>query len=1049
MKVQDITEYFIKRPTIFWSLVACIVIGGILSFIQMPKLEDPAVCAKQANVVAIYQGATAHEVELKVAKVLEDQLRTLPDVKEIRTECTSGMAVITVEFQMTVLNDQIEQHFDLLRRKVNDSKMLLPQDAMAPMVIDDMMDTYGLFYSMSFDGYTYPEAERYAKYVRNQLLTVPGVKRVNVVGTRDEQIDVVVTKEQLAQNGLTSTLIMMQMQNQGKVCDAGKYDAAGHRYNIRVSDGLENEKDIEDMLIKTTSGQVLRVGDIAEVKRTYKEPQTNGFFVDGTPAIALCIALESGVVVPDVGKAVDKRMEETLSMMPVGFNVQKIFFQPDKVNAAISGFLVNLLESVLVVIVLLMFFMGFRSGLIIGVGLALTIAASFPVLMVMGSTLQRISLGAFIIAMGMLVDNSIVIMDGIRVDKMRGLAPKKYLYSIGNKTAIPLLGATIIAVSTFLPVYLSPDSAGEYCRDLFLVLCVSLLLSWVLALVQVPMCAKSWMDPYVRKGKNSTLKDPFNTPLHRVVRKLLEFLIKWKKTTIAVSFTVLVLCGIGMTKVKNLFFPDFDYNQFVIEYTLPAQSSPDMVRTDLMKIMAELDSMPKVDRVAMSMGCAPAHYCLVRPMTNGGDNYGELIVDAKDFETVNEIIKEIKPKLRRENPDAYIRFRRYNFSVATTHTVEVRFSGPDPAVLKNLAGQAAAVMRKSPYIDAYSVENNWQAVSKRYLVDFNQNDALRAGLSRGNVSDALHAATDGLPIGVVSEADKSLIVNLKIKNADGTPISDLNDIPVWSMMNMRVDMDKVQGLMTGATKSDEITKDMFRSVPLSSVTDGVKVDWEEPFIFRVNGERTIEVECDPNTDLYEGTTAKAVESIKDEIESIKLPKGYSMQWAGETKLQNDAMVNIFKFIPITVFIILALLLLLFGSWKMVLLILCCLPFVITGIVPALLSFRQPFTFMAIIGLMGLMGMMVKNGIVLVDEIKRLYKEEGKTPYQAVMQATISRVIPVLMASSTTILGMAPLVPDPMYGSMAMCIMAGLTMGTVITLLLLPVFYSAIYKINKA
>ena len=1051
MKVRDLTEFFIKRPVIFWSFIAATVIAGIYAFLAMPKLEDPAIYGKQANVVAIYPGASAHEVELKVAKVLEDQLRALPDVKEVRTECTSGMAVITVEFKMTVLNKDIEQHFDLLRRKMADSAMLLPRDAMAPIVIDDMMDTYGLFYALTFDNYPYPEASKYAEYIRNSLLEVEGVKRINIVGGRTEQIDVIVSPERLARNGLTVTQIMMEMQNQGKVTDAGKYQSGGYRYSLRVSDGLTNEKDVENILLKTPSGSMVRVGDVAEVKRTLVEPQTGGFFVDGENALAICIALESDVVVPDVGKAVDKKMKETLADIPVGFRVQKIFFQPDKVNEAISTFLVNLLESVLIVIVVLIFFMGFRAGLIIGMGLALTIALSFPILMSLGTTLQRISLGAFIIAMGMLVDNSIVIMDGILVDRSRGLPPKKYLYGIGSRTALPLLGATVIAVATFLSPYLSPDTAGEYCRDLFVVLCVSLLVSWLLALVQIPMCAKTWLParPDRTPGKlPKKEKDPFDTPVHRTVRRVLVKLVDWRKTTVACGAVILVVCVLAMTKVKNLFFPDFDYNQFVIEYTLPAQVSPDRVRQDLLGIMADLDTVSGVERVSMSMGAAPAHYCLVRPRMNGGDSYGELIVDATDFKTANEIIKHIKPILRRENPEAYIRFRRYNFSIATSHTVEVRFSGPDPAVLRKLAGQAEEIMRSSKYIDPYSVQNNWQTPSRRFMVELNRNDAMRAGLSRANVADALHAATDGLPIGMVTDDDKSLVVNLKVRDADGNPPRHLDDVPVWSMMNARVDPSQMQGLLTGASNPDEIGDKMFRSLPLSAVSSGISSEWEEPFVFRVNGRRTIEVEADPNTDIYEGTTAKAMESIKKQIEDIKLPAGYSMQWAGEHKLQSDAMVNIIRYVPLTVIIILTLLLLLFGRWKSVLVILLCLPFVLTGIVPALLAFRQPFTFMAIIGLMGLMGMMVKNGIVLVDEIQRQQKEDGKKAYDAVIDATISRVRPVAMASLTTILGMAPLMFDPMFGSMAICIMAGLTMGTVIILLLLPVLYSLFYKVKR-
>jgi len=442
MKPQRLTEFFMKRPTLFWSMVVGILIAGVLSFMYMPKLEDPAICAKQAMVVAVYPGATAHDVELKVVQRLEENLRTLPDVHEITSDCQSGMAMITVEFAMTVLNEDLEQHFDLLRRKVNDVAQQLPQGCYTPVVIDDMMDVYGLFYALKSDGYNYNDMDQYAKLIQRELLTVKGVKRVNIVGGRDEVINITVSKDQIARNGLLPTQIMMQLQGQGSTVNAGKYEQDGDRYQMRVSAALNTVDDVCDLMIKTAEGKQMRLGDIASVTREYKSPQTNGFFVDTVPAMAICVALQNDVIVPDVGKAVDKKLAQVMKRVPAGLTTEKIFFQPDKVNSAVNTFIVNLIESVLIVILVLIFAMGIRSGVIIGLGLVLTICVSFPILLAMDSTLQRISLGAFIIAMGMLVDNAIVIMDGILVDKKRGLPHPDYLYRIGNNTALPLLGAT-------------------------------------------------------------------------------------------------------------------------------------------------------------------------------------------------------------------------------------------------------------------------------------------------------------------------------------------------------------------------------------------------------------------------------------------------------------------------------------------------------------------------------------------------------------------------------------------------------------------------------
>ena len=1044
---MKITEFFIKRPTLFWSLMIGILLAGIFAFSRMPKLEDPAVAVKQAMVVAVYPGASAHEVELKVAQVVEDALRTLPDVRKITTECHDGQAKFTVEFQMSVPNAEVEQHFDLLRRKANDVASKLPQGCYTPVVIDDMMDVYGIFYAFTGDGYTYPELYKYAKMIRRDLLTVKGVKRVNLVGNRDEVINIILSKERIARNGVIPTQIMMALQNAGKTVSAGAYETDGDKLQLRVNEAIENEKDIEDLMFSTFDGKQLRIGDIATVERAYLEPQTYGFFVDGKPAIAICLAMQSDAIVPDVGKLVDARLAETLQRVPAGMQTEKIFFQPDKVSAAISSFMVNLVESVLIVIIALIFTMGFRSGVIIGFGLVLTIAVSFPILLTLGTTLQRISLGAFIIAMGMLVDNAIVIMDGILIDKKRGFGPDVYLYRIGRNTALPLLGATVIAASTFLGIYLSPGSTGEYAGDLFLVLCVSLLSSWVLALVQVPMCAKQWLPKEQPKpaGQEGQV---MNSPVHRFVRSSISFLIGYKKTTISLAFCLLILSFYGMGKVKNLFFPDFDYSQFMVEYYLPAQSSPDRVRHDLLEMSDWLKQNPKIERVAASMGSAPAHYCLVRPMTAGGDCYGELMVDCKDYDTVVEQIPAIRDTLRTRYPDAYIRIRKYNFSITTTHTVEARFSGPDPAVLRGLAQQAEEVMRRCPYVDPYSVQNNWKPKGKTLVADYVRRDALRSGIERSDIGNALLAATDGMTCGVINDQDQLVRINLMVRNADGSKIEDLREIPVWSSMNLHITNEDIQAVMRGAKGAEQIQDDIYKSVPLGNVTNDVHLSWDEGVVLRVNGQRAIEAECDPNPYLDEATPAKVMASIQGEIEQIPLPTGYTLTWAGEGETQSESNGNLLGFLPLTFFIILLILLLLFNNWKKVLLILVCFPFVFCGITPSLLGFGQPFTFMAIIGMMGLIGMMVKNAIVLMDEIGRLQDEEHKAPYVAVVEATVSRVRPVLMASLTTIIGMVPLLGDPMYGSMAICIMGGLAMGTIITLILFPLFYTAAFHIKK-
>lgn len=1028
--------------------MAAIIVMGILGYFGMPKLEDPAVPVKQVSVIALYPGADTHTMELEVAQPLEDALRTLPHLRKIKSECSPGRVMLNVEFLMETPLSELEQHFDLVRRKTNDVARQLPQGCMEPIVIDDMMDVYGLFFAFRGDGYSLVEMEKYAKMLRRELLAVPGVKRVNIGGTAGEVINIELTPDQLKRNGLMPTQIMMALQSATSAIDAGQTIAGPTRLSVEVTEGVKNETDVANLLIDTPEGKKVRLGDIARISRAESTPARNRVYIDGEAVLTVAITLSDDAIVPEVGKAVDKKIEEVMHRMPVGMTTEKIFFQPDKVNEAISGFMLNLLESIIIVVVVLMLFMGWRSGLIIGFGLILTVALSFPILSNLGTTLQRISLGAFIVAMGMLVDNAVVIMDGILVDRRRGLPRDTYLYRIGRNTAWPLLGATIIAASTFLPIYLTPGSAGEFAGDLFLVICVSLLVSWVLALVQVPVCAAAWISDSPAKETVTPGSATTSNGFYRLMRRMIEWLIGHRAVAFAAAIAVFGAAVFGMTKVRQVFFPDFDYRQFVVECYFNDTNSPEETTRRILALADSAAAMKDVERVVVSTGGAPGRYCFVRPMPSGGDNYAELIIDTKDFRTMQRLSGEVRAHLREIAPEAYIRTRKYNFSISSTHTVEVEFTGPDPAELRRLSSQAEAIMLANPLVDPYSVQNDWRPRGKELTFKFSQAAAQRAGVSRGDVGNAVKAAGDGYAVGVLNDGDKMVPIQIQMRESDGSRPSDITNIPVWSTANISIDPASAALLATGAESGDNIKAKMFRSTLLTNVVDSASLTWNEDLLRRYNGQRAIQTECDPNPANPEATPAKVTASLAKELSAINLPEGYSMRFVGEGEVSGEATSKLMGFMPMMLMIIFVVLLLLFNNWKKLFVVLVCFPFVLCGIVPLLLLTDTPFTFLAILGFMGLIGMMVKNAIVLVDEINRLTTEEQMEQYEAVVEATLSRVRPVMLASFTTILGMIPLISDPMYGSLAVTVVGGLFVGTIVTLLLLPLFYSLLFKIKK-
>jgi multidrug efflux pump subunit AcrB len=1046
---MHISEYVFKKKNIFYFLLVAIVLGGIYSYQKLSKLEDPEIAVMMANVVTVYPGASAHQVEMEVTNVLENEISALADINKINSRSEANVSIIQLELEMDVPQKDIPQRWEFLRRKLEMAIPKLPEGVQKPMVMDDMGDVYGMFYAMVADeGFSYQEMNDYANFVRKNMLEVEGVRKVIVYGQQSPEIHITLTPDKMSEMGVVPMQIFSALSDYTKVVYAGNLLSGAQQMRVNVDGQANTVEGIRNILITSFGGSSFKLGDIASVEMAYNEPLRNTFYFNNEKALAIGISMESGENILKVGERVEERLSALRQQIPTGITFEKVFFQPEKVNEAITGFMWNLVVSVLIVIVVLMFTMGFRGGVIIGSGLVLTILATFPLLLAADGTLQRISLGAFIVAMGMLVDNAIVVLDGILKEKDKGLKGKTAYTKSARQTAIPLLGATVIAIAAFFPVYLSPDTAGTYIRDLFIVLAISLAVSWVLALTQVPLfSAILFKNSHKKKGQKKV--DMYDKPIYRRMTRFLEWGMH-HRIVIVISTFVLLFVAILFTKnVDKTFFPDFKYNQCYIEYTLPRGSTPDQVNEDLKEITDYLNTFDEVKMVVSSHGMTPMRYMLVRPMmTENADNYGELIINFTDFETMLKMRPVFAEYLHTHYPEAMSRIRKYSISVLSSHTVEAQFTGPDPAVLKQLSDQAQHLMLQNPNVDRYTVSSDWEPKAKSLTAIYNPLAANRAMITRNDISNAILAATDGLPIAKVYQGETPMQLPLMVRESEGKRIEDLNDIPVWGTfpnVHGMIDRTILQKISTGALSSDELLNEALTAVPLSTVARNIALDWEEPVVRRVNGRRVIQAQCDP----VDGIGPAQVQAELDEaIRNIDVPPAYSFKWVGESELKTDALKGIISYLPLAGGIILLVLLLLFNDYRRPIIIILCLPLSFIGIVPGLLLTGQPFSFVGIVGAIGLSGMIIKNAIVLLDEIQ-LRLKESPTAYRAVVDATISRVRPVIMASLTTILGMLPLLTDPMYQAMAVTIISGLLVGTLITLVFVPMLYSVFYgvKIN--
>ena len=1032
---MNISKWALNRGVLINAFVAVLIIGGLWAFTQMPKLEDPAVRVKQALVVATYPGASAHQVELELTDPIEKSIRQMPGIDHIESSSYADMTIITVELHPTVKDDELEQQWDLLRRKVENIKPSLPKGSQVMTVADDFGDVYGMFYALTGDGLSDRQLSDYAELIKREVLAIDGVTRVDIYGKRQECININLKEEKMANLGVLPTEVIQTLNGQNATSYAGYYDNGTRRIRVTVDDKFRSVEDIANMLIAGHDDDQLRIRDIADVSKGYEKVTRNAMLRDGERALGISIACSSSHDILKVGDKVEEKLGQLAERMPVGVEYNKVFFQPERVSDSLYTFLINLLESVVIVVVVLIFFMGFKSGVILGMSLAVIVFGSFLVLNGFDGTLQRVSLAAFILAMGMLVDNAIVIVDGILVDLRSGKPRAEALTSIGRKTAMPLLGATLIAILAFMPIFLSPDTSGVYVRDLFIVIAVSLLLSWLLALTHVPLMANRLLHPKVSEG------EAYKGKAYDMLDKVMGICLRHRLMVVGAAVVLLVGSMSCYPFLQQSFFPDMEYDQLYIEYKLPEGYNSTQVENDLEQMRKMLMQCKDVTHVTTSIGGTPSRYNLVRSIATPSLAYGELIVDFTSPETLVEHLDSMQRTLNDRFPDAYIKIKRYNL-MYKKYPIEICFNGPDPQVLHQLTDSAMAIVRNSDKVCLPT--SDWEPQVPVLTVDYNQQAARTSGLSRGDVALSLMSYTDGIPVGTFYDGIHPENIYVKCHTDKGEEVENLDRVNVFGMMpnvGNVFNRSTVQKLMSGRLDKDDVIRQVTSTTPLSQVSKGIDIRWEEPVVVRYNGQRQQRLQCSPAPGV---STESARQSIAKAIESIALPEGYSLSWEGEYKASTQSKQYLFKGFPLSVVMMLLILIMLFNDFRRPAIIFSCIPLVVVGVFPSVLLSGKDFGFVAIVGILGLIGMMIKNGIVLIDEIS-LQISQGKPLDRALIDSSKSRLLPVMMASLTTILGMIPLISDSLFGSLAVTIMGGLAAGTVIILIFIPVLYSLMYK----
>ena len=1010
---MDIARLSIEKPVNTWLIILGCLLGGLWGLSDIGRLEDPAFTIKMALVVTPYPGATAAEVEEEVTEPLESAIQQLPQLRRVMSRSRPGESIITVQIKDTYDGSTIPQVWDELRRKVSDAQKQLPPGAKASQVEDDYGDVFGLFYAVTAPGYSDAEIRELSRFLRRELLTVPNVAKVMSAGEPREEIYVEISEERLVSLGLPLEMVLNTIQTENAVQDAGSLVIDGRRVRLATEPGLDSVRAIESLRIgRAGSTEQISLIDVAEVYRDSTDRPDHLIRHDGEPAFTLAVAGLPDANIVKVGRAVEAHLDGLAARIPIGVELHPIYQQHLVVDKAINSFLISLLLSLTIVIGVLCLTMGWRVGVVVGATLLLTVFGTVFFMRIFSIEMERISLGALIIAMGMLVDNAIVIAEGMLINIQRGMAAREAASEASKRTQFPLLGATVIGIMAFAGIGLSNDVTGEFLFSLFAVIGISLLLSWLLAITVTPLIGNYLFDGH----QYDAGRDPYDQPVYRRYREVLIRTLRYRGRTIGALAAITVLCIVGFAFVRHAFFPASNTPMFYVNYSL--RQGADILETthQAEAMQAYLNEFDDVQAVTTFIGRGASRFMLTYEPQLPNPAYAQQIVRVQHRDQIPPLLDILREELPKRFPDGEIYLERLMFGPGGGAKIEARFAGADAAVLRRLGDQAMEILAGNPAVE--DIRTNWRQQEAVIVPRYNEERSRIAAIGRNELATASLFATTGVRAGTYRERDEQIPIIARPPEAERRDLSRLADRVIWSQSEQAY-------------------------VPISQVVDGFRIANEEALIHRRNRVRTLSVQAEPAGNL---TADQALRRVRADIEAMSLPAGYSFEWGGEYEDSRDAQSSLASQLPVSFLVMLVISILLFGKLRQPLVIWLIVPMSICGVTIALLLTGQPFTFMALLGFLSLSGMLMKNAIVLVDEIDT-QAAEGKPQPEALIDASISRLRPVFLASFTTILGMVPLLWDAFFSSMAVTIMGGLAFATLLTLIAVPVLYALLFGIK--
>jgi multidrug efflux pump subunit AcrB len=1023
----NIGEFSVRRNRVISASIFLVLVGGFVAYQKIGRLEDPEFTIKEALIVTPYPGASAEEVAQEVTNPIESACQQLAQLKRVESESTRGRSVVSAVIQDRYDKDKIPQVWDELRRKIDDIQSRLPPPVRGKsLVVDDFGDVYGIFLAITGDGYSQPELRRYAEFLRRELLQVRDVKKIELFGEQQEQAFLEISRQRLVNLGINEDQIYSQLQARNLASDGGRVRIGDERVAIDSTGGFRSAEDMLGLVIGSDrSGRQLFLSDIATIQRGNEDPPQRLLRFDGRPAVGIGISTVAGGNVVKMGNAVQSKLDELKHNQPVGIEIGEINFQPKAVSKATNEFVFNLGKAVTIVFVVLLFAMGRKAGFMIGFVLFLTIMGTFLVMFINGDLLmERISLGALIIALCMLTDNAIVVTESLKVRIEAGEDKLHVIRDTIAQNQWPLFGATGIAVVAFAAIGLSEDRTGEYCNSLFWVIFISLALSWVAAITVTPMLGYYMFKP--RAGEEG--EEAHAGRVFRGYRSLLVGALRFRWAVLIATVVLFAAALFGFRNLDQSFFPPATRPQFLVDAFLPAGTDIRESERFADGVERFVRSQPHVTHVTSFVGSGGLRFLLVYTPERQNPAYVQFLVAVDDERKIDGLIATVQRYLDQNRPNANVVAKKFLLGPGSGGRVQARFSGPDDQTLRELAGQAKKILEEDGA--AMGVRSDWREqvkVIRPTLLDLQAN---RNGITRSEVSQALQASFEGRAVGFYREPGSS---------GRGTFPQETRLLLIVARppFEERTNVDVIRSLQIWSPAANKM-------IPMSQVVSDVEVAWENPVIMRRNRLATVTVHADPRV----GLPSHLLNRVRPKLEGIALPQGYSLAWGGEDEDSREARATLARPLPAALLLMVFIVVCLFNSIRSTMVICLAVPLAIIGVTAGLMITRQPFGFMALLGVIALGGEQIKNSIVLVDEIYTQRGDLGKHPYSAVVDASVSRLRPVLLVAVTTVLGMIPLLQEPFFVAMAATIMFGLAFACVLTMIVVPVLYSIFFSVPK-